>query len=330
MVSSTTIRFERPAFVKAIRKTYGLLLIAIALAGCGGESDTPSVPTATPAASTVPTGQPAATEQKPVGPPPYQVLKIDNVKFAGSAVEITGTTDLPDNAKLTVDLDVADRPAKAKSISVSSEPTVRQGAFSAKLEIPKLPEFKSGKYEVEVLFTPMAQSDDILALVGKQGEKLEGSGVRKTDLGFNVMEVSQEVSQEVSPRVKGDTHPFVKSASYAAGTPEKVVAEYLEAWKAQDWAAMAKCASPAWRSREEDPAKTLANSFDLKRLLGATITGTKSNPLSSDVTFKVTYAIGPRVLTRSITARVLREKESGELAPDAAFGINPTSTLREN
>lgn len=65
-------------------------------------------------------------------------------------------------------------------------------------------------------------------------------------------------------------------ADFAAGTAERAIAEYLNAWKNRDWQRMVQFTQKTWRSGNDDRALTLEAQHDFKELLGAGLLDTAS------------------------------------------------------
>ena len=119
-------------------------------------------------------------------------LAIESVTVAASRVTVTGTTDLPEGSRLSVDFDVAGPPDTESDMAVGEETTVRGGRFSVAITPPRTPAFARGSYVVTVLFSPRAQSGEVPRRVGKDGENLAGPSVLET-FGFRVLQVKKEV-----------------------------------------------------------------------------------------------------------------------------------------
>lgn len=287
------------------------------------ESVTPSPtdtskPTNTPerTATPVPTASTVAARR-------FSKLEVIQVEYADGKVNISGETDLPDGSILSITFDVAGRPSTATYIGVNTRVAVKEGKFSAELIPPNRPEFAQGPYLVEVLFTPRAQTDNVLKIVGNNGENLDGA--RET-AGFRTLETSKPVSLELNVV----PYPMVSPASYPRDSPERAVAEYLEAWQKADWNRMATFTSKTWQDGQSDAAGLLEAQYGFKDLLGATIEGnTPQSDLMVDIGVTVYYALGSEIRTRTLTARVIRESAPYTPSTSGDWGVNPLSTLRE-
>ncbi len=249
----------------------------------------------------------------------FSKLEITDVTYENGKVKISGVTDLPDGAKLTVELDVADRSPKAPYIGVSKEVKVKNGKFEAELIPPDLPEYASGNCVVGASFYPGGQPESIRKLVGRKGENLTGSKVKPFSHSRKMMETTKKVHLPI----KIASYPKIDPSHYPEGTPERAFAEFLYCWKMKDWLGMSDFVQLTWKLRQKDPARFLENAFGFKRILGAKIIGVKMGPLINmrDVTAIVFYAIGPRIHKVLITARVIYEA--------GKWGVNPISAFRE-
>lgn len=136
-----------------------------------------------------------------------------------------------------------------------------------------------------------------------------------------------------TPEIEQSTeYPMVDPNSYATGTPERALAEYLNCWKQEDWDRMIEFTQKTWRSGEEDPAELLKDWYDFKHLVGAEITKkTVVSDTCADVEAKVYYcAFSATVATeKKITARVIRESAPYTPSSTGDWGVNPQSALRE-
>ncbi|SHJ28614.1 hypothetical protein [Clostridium magnum] len=292
------------------------LIITCALVGCGGSSNNTTSTSNT-------------TQQKQETTKEYSNIDISEIKYQDGKVKVNGSTDLPNNSKITISFDVAGRSAKDTYIGVDEEVSVQNSKFSAELVPPDRNEFTSGKYVVEVLFTPMAQSQDIINLVGKSGENLTGGNAQKNDmLKINTLEVNKQV--ELQLNAKTTTYPVIDINSYNSNTPERTLAEYLNCWKEKNWDNMANYTQITWKSSAKNPNEELKSQYDFKELLGAEIKDKKVNSsVSVDVTAVVYYRIRNDVVTKTITARIIRETSKNTLSEDGQWGINPVSAMRE-
>lgn len=130
----------------------------------------------------------------------YSKLDIDNIQASNGKIIMNGSTDLPDGSKIAVSFDVANQ----KNLSISTDAEVNKGAFSASLAYPDKAAYANGPYEVNYIFTPSGQSNDVLEMVGKNGENLSGSNMKtNNDLKINMLETSEnpKLSLQVSTPV---------------------------------------------------------------------------------------------------------------------------------
>ncbi len=123
---------------------------------------------------------------------------------------------------------------------------------------------------------------------------------------------------------------MVSANSYLADSPERAFAEFLISWQEKDWDRMAKFTQKTWSSKEKNPAEMLDAWYGFKDLLGAEITKKSSvSDVTMDITATIYYAVGSKIETKMITARVIREVAPYTPSPKGAWGVNPISTLRE-
>ncbi len=261
---------------------------------------------------------------------PYSVLKVSDVNADNKEVNISGNTDLPTGAILTIGFDVWGRADSDLYIGVDKNTTVSNGKFNVGLEVPQRDEFKKGPYEVSVLFTPRGQSDSVIALVGKDGENLEGDLVDRAFGSFNTLQLEEKVNIQLS--VSPPSYTFQTPSEFPQGSAERALAEYITAWKNQNWQRMVKFSQKTWVSAESDPARTLKGCYDFKTLKGFEVKGTKTiSDAAKDITFVVYYeAITNQIDKKQITARVIKETAPYKPSSQGQWGVNPISALREN
>lgn len=263
-------------------------------------------------------------------PSEFSKLVISDVRFENGLVLITGETDLPDGAKLSIDFDVAGRDPDETYIGVSEKTTSRNGKFAVSLEPPLRPEFAKGSYLVEAMFTPRGQAEQIIAFVGKDGEKLQGNTVEEV-YSFKVMRISERVELDLNLTAYSIESP----GEYTQRSPERALANYLVGWQKGDWKGMVKHTQKSWLSMKKDQgydsSEAISVMYDFKDLLGAKILNTKhvSNVIA-DIDLRVQYALGADVKTVTMQVRLMRESASLQPSPSGDWGVNPSSTLREN
>ncbi|MCP4049962.1 MAG: hypothetical protein GY730_04570, partial [bacterium] len=253
----------------------------------------------------------------------FSILKITDIAYEAGKVKITGTTDLPDNSQLNIDFNVAGRLGTDTYIGVSKKVNVKGGKYAVMISPPNRPEFVKGSYVVSVMFTPRAQPDYILKLIGKDGEYLKGDKIRKS-YGFNIMETSKKANLQLNIT----SYPMVKTASYSANSPERAFIEFLISWKKKDWDRMSSFTQKTWRSKQKDSTEMLEAWYGFKELLGAKIVkkNTASN-VSTDITAIIYYVVGSEIETKTITAKVICEIAPYKVSKKGKWGVNPVSTL---
>ena len=127
------------------------------------------------------------------------------------------------------------------------------------------------------------------------------------------------------------SYTFAQASEFTQGSAERTLAEYVLAWKNQDWSGMADLATKTWLSNESDPAASLAAAYDFKTLLGFEVTSLDAvSDVTADVTFIVQYeAITNEISKKQITARVIKETAPFEPSALGDWGVNPISALAE-
>lgn len=294
-----------------------VFMVIIIIASAGGEKK-----------ETGPEAQQPTTQEEQLPEGPFSQLAITDVSVSGDEVTISGNTDLPNGATLIVDFDVWGRSGSDLYIGVSKKTTISNGEFKAVLAIPQREEFKKGPYEVSVLFTPRGQSNKVIQVVGKDGEKLEGDLVDDSGT-FKTMKLVEK--KELQLTITPPSYTFQQPSEFSQGSAERTLAEYVLAWKNQDWNKMASLAQKTWLSSETDPAGLLEAWYDFKTLKGFEITNVqKVSNVTYDITFVVQYeAVTNQISKKQITARVIKETAAYTPSEQGQWGVNPASAIRE-
>lgn len=263
-------------------------------------------------------GQPQVVET-------FDELALSDVSVSGRTITIVGTTDLPDGAFISVGFDVAGRSPEDTYIGVDSEATIESAKFLANLSIPERPEFKKGPYEISLLFTPKAQTDSVLALVGVNGENLRGPLVNNS-LGFKLLEVVKQVELNVGGLT---SYHMPNATAFASGSPERTFVNYLLRWKEKDWLAMAGYTQLTWRQNQDSPAEALENFFGIYDVFGVEDVVRSETITSVHVVMSCTvyYALGAEVKSSQLEAHLIKEKAPYTPSENGEWGVNPISML---
>lgn len=167
-----------------------LIIIIVIIAGSGEKKETEL------------TEQPQQTLQEQTQPE----IKDYDIQFtaehiSGRTFKASGTTDLPDGAKIHITIydenyfeyDEADSDWRLENLTYFGDSViVKDGKFTRTLTASELEApLKSDKYEVEVSFNPRAQTSNIKKIVGKDGEYLEGGLVNNEIEGLTTLETSK-------------------------------------------------------------------------------------------------------------------------------------------
>lgn len=275
-----------------------------------------------------PEAQQPTTQEKQLPEDPFSKLAITNVSVSGGEVTISGNTNLPNGATLIVGFDVWGRSGSDLYIGVSKETTISNGKFKAVLAIPQREEFKKGPYKVSVLFTPRGQSNKVIQVVGKDGEKLEGDLINDNGT-FKTMELVEK--KELQLTITPPSYTFQQPSEFSQGSAEHTLAKYVLAWRNQDWNKMASLAQKTWLSNRTDPAGLLEAWYDFKTLKGFEITNAqKVSNVVYDITFVVQYEfMTNQISKKQITARVVKETAAYTLSEQGQWGVSPTSAIKE-
>ncbi len=148
------------------------------------------------------TEQPQQTPQEQLQPE----ITDYNIQFtaehiSGRTFKTSGTTDLPDGAKIHITIydenyfeyDEADSDWRLENLTYFGDSViVKDEKFTKTLTALELEApLKSDKYEVEVSFNPRVQTTNIKKIVGKDGEYLGGGLVNNEIEGLTTLETSK-------------------------------------------------------------------------------------------------------------------------------------------
>ena len=261
---------------------------------------------------------------------PYSKMSLSKVYFSNGSVFVVGDTDLPNGSVFMVTLDVAGRENADLFIGTQVEAIVTNSKFSTFLVVPKREEFQKGPYEVSISFTPRGQSDRVVALVGANGENLVGDLVESSpDRPFRTMSLTEIKELELSVSIP--TYSFQQPSEFATGSAEQALANYVLAWKNQDWARMVNYTQKTWANKQGDPAGILQAQYDFMILKGFhDVKVVSGNNVSKDITFIVEYEKSTNVISKKqITARVIKEDGSYSPSESGQWGVNPISMMNE-
>lgn len=258
----------------------------------------------------------------------FSNLAITDVSVSGNEITISGNTDLPNGATLIVGFDVWGRSGSDLYIGVSEKATVSNEEFSINLDIPQRDEFNTGPYEVSVSFTPRGQSNEVIQVVGEDGENLEGELVDDTGT-YKTMKLVEKKDLQLT--ISPPSYTFQQPSEFSQGSAERTLADYVLAWKNQNWNEMASFAQKTWLSTEADPAGLLEAWYNFKTLKGFEITNVqKVSNVTYDITFVVQYeAVTNQISKKQITARVVKETAAYTPSEQGQWGVNPTSAIIE-
>jgi len=129
--------------------------------------------------------------------------------------------------------------------------------------------------------------------------------------------------------------PLPDPDALATDSPQRALALYLAAWRAEDWPTLAGLCQLSWRARQEAPEVFLREQLAGRRLLTAEITGATQGcgslfPSFHCATVRVALSYQTpdgRVHAGLIHARLFREEAPGQLGERGSWGVNPLSAL---
>lgn len=259
----------------------------------------------------------------------YSSLTIESVEPGPGSVTVRGTSDLPSGSVISVDLNVASGKNKDAFVGEHDHVRIEDGSFEVKLAVSPREEFRQGPFVITVLFTPRGQSDEVLAAVGSNGEKLAGELVDDKK-AYQVLQTS--VQMDLDLNMTAPVYKFDTPEMFPKTSPERTLALYIQAWKNKDWETMSTYASRTWLNDVDDPARQLELKHFYKVLLGFEV---QSIERVSDVKTRIEYRIVYEdaiynLYNREVNAVILKESAPGRTSATGTWGVDPNSTLRED
>ncbi|MEA2032473.1 MAG: hypothetical protein U9N41_02690 [Euryarchaeota archaeon] len=260
----------------------------------------------------IPTPTPVTEQAKE-----FSNLEITKVTYESGQVKVFGTTDLPDGAILMMQLDApTGLCAQGKSKVENAEFTMTFGPFKEPYD------FDTKPYEVSALLTPVNQPDSVSRLVGEKGEHLTGDLVTYASFAGNILETKREFNtQQAFPM----EYPMIDPTSYATGTPERLMAEWLSCWKQEEWNKMFNLTSKTWRGDEELP-ELFEVDYYCRKLLGAEVIEIDTE-FENEVSFKIRayYLYEGTTIPKEwvFYLDVVRESAPYTLSSTGDWGVDP-------
>lgn len=250
-------------------------------------------------------------------------LSIETTFREGDTFVVEGSTDLPRGAGLLVTLDRVHQPQDEAWVGEQARTAVSGGAFRASLEIPRHPDFQRGPYNVRVRFHPRDQPRNVARVVGSKGAGLRGPLAQSCSSWTCLVSETRHERDLPTDLPNYIVQPISR---FSRGTPEFALANFVHAWKDQDFARMATFTQWSWRIQNAPASEYLANNYDFKEVVGFEVLRTERADTTigassmRDVTFRVAYRpFGQEPVEDLVRARVILER--GE------WGVNPYSTL---
>jgi len=141
---------------------------------------------------------------------------------------------------------------------------------------------------------------------------------------------------------------------YEVGSPPRVLAEYVDAWRRQDWYGLVTLTQTSWRTQQPDPYGLLIATYQELQPVGFLITGRGQiredvvpPPLDfitfADVTCRIWYRIVTEVDGEQYEGEVVRAEHVARLVyegadglprryqdPYGSYGVNPKSLLDQD
>lgn len=165
---------------------------------------------------------------------------------------------------------------------------------------------------------------DIKDLKDGDSVRIYGSidGTDQTGITRIVATVIEKVNNTNNKSEQNNAYKNIDTSAYNIGSPERIFAEYIMAWKNNDFSKMSSLCQTSWLKREPKAQEVLEAQYGFKKILGCEIIDiNRKAEKATEVTVKVQYTInGKDVIEKKIVGNIIKEDK---------WGVNPISTLRE-
>ena len=122
----------------------------------------------------------------------FSHLDIISVAQKGRTIQIAGTTDLPDDTVLLLDLN-SEPPTKTR-LEPEKLIWVKNHHYSGQITIPPTFSMDPHLYSLKVFYTPVFQSKQVQAEIGNKGQNVSGSLSYRLN-GINFLAVKYRLAQ---------------------------------------------------------------------------------------------------------------------------------------
>jgi len=136
--------------------------------------------------------------------------------------------------------------------------------------------------------------------------------------------------QEAPKPAKLKPKTFQEPSDFPKGSAERTLAEFMAAWKAEDWEEMAKHCQLTWLADHKDATGLLEANFGFLTLYEFKITNVTGGPGFKKITFSITGLVYdmPSMEKKQIReANVIKEIAPRKPSEAATWGVNPISAL---
>lgn len=250
----------------------------------------------------------------------FSALEITKAAYENGQVKVSGITDLPDGAELMLSLDTP------TGLCAQGCSKVKNGKFTLVFGPFIVPyAYDTKPYKVNVLFLPHEQSDRVIRLVGEKGEHLTGDLVEANWNRYirKIMEADRYFNTQFTFPTE---YPTVDPNSYKTGTPERVLAEWLNCWKQEEWNKMVELTSKTRRSNEEELSEIFEINYYNRKLLGAEIIKKETddeNLMYFETRVYYIYGGATDPSEKVIRIDVIRESAPYTLSSTGDWGVDP-------
>ena len=250
----------------------------------------------------------------------FSALEITKAAYENGQVKVSGITDLPDGAELMLSLDTP------TGLCAQGRSKVKNGKFTLVFGPFIVPyAYDTKPYKVHVLFLPHEQSDRVIRLVGEKGEHLTGDLVEANWNRYirKIMEADRYFNTQFTFPTE---YPAVDHNSYKTGTPERVMAEWLNCWKQEEWNKMVELTSKTWRSNEEELSEIFEINYYNRKLVGAEIIKKETddeNQIYFETRVYYHYGEATDPSEKVIRIDVIRESAPYTLSSTGDWGVDP-------
>ena len=236
-------------------------------------------------------------------------------------LNIVGKTNLPENTSIKIDIGGYIPSTKEEDATDTyGNAEVLNGKFEIDLKPWNIPEsitFRVFKDD---------QPKQVLDIIGESGDKMKISEENKTEFpSICFFKTTTTINEEIiASRKSGKSQQYTFQSAKDLNSPEeKVLANFINAWKNKNWKEMLNYTQPS----QNETVESLENMFGNTEVVGFEIISKKKNPdefVKNWYSIKYKVNIKPMVSHKGIQEKMINANIINE---NGKWGVNATSAI---